>query len=67
MSYLLILSVYVIFVSRLDLQHHAIQHLTGKRFFAPITEPRRTIDLGTGTGTWMMASICTTYVMTATY
>jgi hypothetical protein len=36
-----------------------VQHATGKRFFAPITEPRRAIDIGTGTGTWMLASIWT--------
>jgi hypothetical protein len=54
-------------VFRLDVQHYAFQHATGKRFFAPITEPRRAIDIGTGTGTWMLVSIYTVYIMSAAY
>jgi hypothetical protein len=53
--------------SRLDLQHYATQHAIGKRFFAPIEELHRAIDIGTGTGTWMLASICTAYAMPTTY
>jgi ribosomal protein L11 methylase PrmA len=52
--------VHIFAVSRLDIQHYAVQHATGKRFFAPITEPKRAIDIGTGSGTWMLASIDTT-------
>jgi ubiquinone/menaquinone biosynthesis C-methylase UbiE len=59
--------VHALTVSRLDLQHYAVQHATGKRFFAPITEPQRAIDIGTGTGTWMLASLCTVYTMSTTY
>jgi ubiquinone/menaquinone biosynthesis C-methylase UbiE len=58
---------YVLTVSRLDIQHYAIQHATGKRFFAPITEPQRAVDIGTGSGTWMLASIYITYVRSTAY
>jgi methylase of polypeptide subunit release factors len=61
-SYLLMQSTYTFIVSRLDLQHYAMQYITGKQFFAPITEPKRAVDIGTGTGIWMLASICTAYV-----
>jgi hypothetical protein len=44
---------------RLDLQHYALQQVTGKRFFAPLTEPQRAIDIGAGSGTWLLASIYT--------
>jgi ubiquinone/menaquinone biosynthesis C-methylase UbiE len=60
-------SVHALTVFRLDIQHYALQHATGKRFFAPITEPRRAIDIGTGTGTWMLASIYATYTISTTY
>jgi hypothetical protein len=66
-SYLLMWSENVPTISRLDRQHYAIQHATGKRFFAPIEEPRRAIDIGTGTGTWMLVSIYTAYFMSITY
>jgi hypothetical protein len=42
---------------RLDLQHYAIQHASGTQYFAPIEDPIRAIDIGTGTGTWMMVSV----------
>jgi ubiquinone/menaquinone biosynthesis C-methylase UbiE len=42
---------------RLDLQHYGIQHTIKKRYFAPLDEPRHVIDLGTGSGRWMLASI----------
>jgi hypothetical protein len=64
---LLIRPVYVLIVSRLDIQHYAFQQATGKRFFAPITEIRRAVDLGAGTGTWMLASICAAYTMSTAY
>jgi hypothetical protein len=59
--HLLMQSVHILAISRLDIQHYAVQHVTGKRFFAPITEPKRAVDIGTGTGTWMLVSILTTY------
>jgi hypothetical protein len=65
--YLLMWSVHALTVFRLDVQHYAVQHVTGKRFFAPLEEPRRAIDIGTGTGTWMLASIYTDYIMSTTY
>jgi hypothetical protein len=54
-------------VFRLDIQHYALQHATGKRFFAPITEPRHAIDIGTGPSTWMLVSIYVAYIMSNTY
>jgi hypothetical protein len=48
-------------VSRLDLQHYAVQHATGRRFFAPIDAPSRAIDIGTGTGIWMLVSAYDTH------
>jgi hypothetical protein len=30
-------------------------------------EPKRAIDIGTGSGTWMLASIYTAHIMSATY
>jgi ubiquinone/menaquinone biosynthesis C-methylase UbiE len=44
-----------------------MQYITGKRFFAQIKEPKRVVDIGTGTGTWMLASICIAYIMSTTY
>ncbi|RKP10543.1 S-adenosyl-L-methionine-dependent methyltransferase [Thamnocephalis sphaerospora] len=41
-------------VDRLDLQHYAIQQVTQKRYHAPLTSPKRAIDIGTGSGVWMM-------------
>jgi len=38
---------------RLDLQHHLFRITFGNRlFFAPINDPKRAIDIGTGTGIW---------------
>jgi ubiquinone/menaquinone biosynthesis C-methylase UbiE len=44
---------------RLDLQHYGIQHITKRRYFAPLEEPRHVIDIGTGTGRWTLASVPT--------
>ncbi|RKP08693.1 S-adenosyl-L-methionine-dependent methyltransferase [Thamnocephalis sphaerospora] len=41
-------------VSRLDIQHYAIQQVTQKRYHAPLESPRRALDIATGTGIWMM-------------
>jgi ribosomal protein L11 methylase PrmA len=41
---------------RLELHHSAVQHLCGRRFFAPLEAINRAIDVGTGTGIWMLAS-----------
>lgn len=39
--------------NRLDLQHAIIKALHGGRlFFAPLKDPRRILDIGTGTGIW---------------
>jgi ubiquinone/menaquinone biosynthesis C-methylase UbiE len=40
-------------VNRLDVQHHAIQAVTGRYFHAPLNNPKRIVDLGTGTGIWI--------------
>lgn len=38
---------------RLDLQHHILRMTYGNRlYFAPVKDPRRCIDIGTGTGIW---------------
>ncbi|KAL4943731.1 hypothetical protein BDV06DRAFT_210848 [Aspergillus oleicola] len=40
-------------LSRMDLQHHLCKLLTGERlFFAPIINPHKILDIGTGTGIW---------------
>jgi hypothetical protein len=60
-------SAHILVISRLDIQHYAFQHASGKRFFAPIEEPHRVIDIGTGTGTWVLVSICTAYIIPIAY
>jgi tRNA G46 methylase TrmB len=37
----------------LDAQHHAILSALGHRYRAPIKNPKKAIDIGTGTGIWM--------------
>ncbi|RKP05322.1 S-adenosyl-L-methionine-dependent methyltransferase [Thamnocephalis sphaerospora] len=39
---------------RLDLQHYAVQQVTQKRYHAPLSNPRRVLDIGTGSGVWML-------------
>ncbi|KAG6995671.1 hypothetical protein G7Y79_00043g079550 [Physcia stellaris] len=40
---------------RLDIQYHAVRLAYGdKTFLAPITDPQRVLDVGTGTGIWAM-------------
>jgi SAM-dependent methyltransferase len=39
-------------VDRLDLQHYAIRETIGGNYVAPIEDPRRILDVGTGTGQW---------------
>jgi hypothetical protein len=48
---------YILDALRLDLQHHCVQHLTKKRYFAPLEEPRRAIEIGVGSGIWMLVSV----------
>ena len=38
---------------RLDLQYEIIKVLfKGRNFYAPLKDPRKIIDIGTGTGKW---------------
>ena len=38
---------------RMDLQYEIIKVLLkGRNFFAPIRDPRKILDIGTGTGKW---------------
>ena len=40
-------------LDRLDLQHHVITLLlNGELHLAPLENPRRILDIGTGTGLW---------------
>ena len=40
-------------LDRLDLQHHVIKLLlNGELHLAPLQDPRRVLDVGTGTGLW---------------
>lgn len=40
-------------LERLDLTHHVITLLLGgELFLAPLDQPRRVLDIGTGTGLW---------------
>lgn len=40
---------------RLDLQHHSFKiYLDGRLHLAPLSSPRRVLDLGTGTGIWAL-------------
>ncbi|RKP07780.1 methyltransferase type 11 [Thamnocephalis sphaerospora] len=41
-------------IDRLDLQHYAVQQVTHKRYHAPLDNPRRSLDIGAGTGVWLM-------------
>jgi ubiquinone/menaquinone biosynthesis C-methylase UbiE len=50
-------SVCILDIFRLDLQHYGVQHITKKRYFAPIEEPHHVIDIGAGSGRWILASI----------
>jgi hypothetical protein len=46
---------------RLDLQYEALKALHDNRiFFAPLKDPRRILDIGTGTGIWPieMGELC---------
>ncbi|KAJ9138080.1 Demethylmenaquinone methyltransferase [Pleurostoma richardsiae] len=38
--------------TRLDIQHAVSMKLFGKLYFAPLENPKRVLDLGTGTGIW---------------
>ncbi|RKP06345.1 S-adenosyl-L-methionine-dependent methyltransferase [Thamnocephalis sphaerospora] len=41
-------------VDRLEIQHYAIQQITRKRYHALLYNPKRAIDIGAGTGIWLM-------------
>ncbi|KAI8052511.1 S-adenosyl-L-methionine-dependent methyltransferase [Syncephalis plumigaleata] len=40
-------------LERLDSQHNMLLHFLGTLCMAPITQPKRVLDLGTGTGGWV--------------
>lgn len=43
---------------RMDLVYHAINIVfDGKLFFAPVDNPQRIVDMGTGTGKYHAASV----------
>jgi ubiquinone/menaquinone biosynthesis C-methylase UbiE len=42
-------------MERLDQQHYMLQCVIGRRYHAPLKEePRRVLDVGTGTGAWLL-------------
>jgi ubiquinone/menaquinone biosynthesis C-methylase UbiE len=40
-------------IDRLDLQYYAIKTVCGQHYYASLENPRRVLDVGTGTGTWL--------------
>ncbi|RKP06346.1 S-adenosyl-L-methionine-dependent methyltransferase [Thamnocephalis sphaerospora] len=40
-------------VNRLNLQHRAIQQIIQRKYYAPLDEPKRALDIGSGTGIWL--------------
>ncbi|KAI9599287.1 S-adenosyl-L-methionine-dependent methyltransferase [Syncephalis fuscata] len=41
-------------MDRLDYQHYLILAVVGRKHVAPLRQPRRVLDVGTGTGIWML-------------
>jgi len=42
-------------LDRLDMQHHMFKLINeGRLFFAPVENPQRILDIGTGSGIWAM-------------
>jgi len=42
-------------LDRLDMQHHMFKLINeGRLFFAPVENPQRILDIGTGSGIWPM-------------
>lgn len=42
-------------LDRLDMQHHMFKLINeGRLFFAPVKNPQRILDIGTGSGIWPM-------------
>jgi len=39
-------------VDRLDVQHYALRGALGRNYVAPLEQPARILDVGTGTGQW---------------
>jgi hypothetical protein len=39
-------------IDRLDVQHHALREMLGVNYLAPIGQPLRILDVGTGSGQW---------------
>lgn len=41
-------------INHLDLQHYLLRHVLKGNYLAPIIEPARILDVGTGTGRWLI-------------
>ncbi|RKP07589.1 S-adenosyl-L-methionine-dependent methyltransferase [Thamnocephalis sphaerospora] len=41
-------------IDRLDLQHYAIQQATQERYHVPLSTPKNIIDIGAGSGAWIL-------------
>lgn len=41
-------------INHLDLQHYLLRHVLNGNYLAPIIEPRCILDIGTGTGRWLI-------------
>ncbi|RKP07593.1 S-adenosyl-L-methionine-dependent methyltransferase [Thamnocephalis sphaerospora] len=41
-------------IDRLDVEHYLLQTARINKFYAPLDHPRRIIDVGTGSGIWML-------------
>ena len=41
-------------IDRLDLQHYMLRYILKGNYLAPIVQPERILDIGSGTGRWLM-------------
>jgi hypothetical protein len=52
------LEVWIWHENSMDIVYHAILTVFGgKAFFAPLENPQRIVDMGTGTGAWLLVPI----------